>query len=241
MGTQAGMSPIEDRPGLATGIALRAGTVLFFVILEAVILFAAAGRLDWLWAWVYLAICLGTLLINGTIMLRTSPETIAERGRPGETATWDKVVSGLWALALYLLLPLVAGLDVRFTWTGDLATAWNIAGAAALVAGFALAAWAMLANAYFSTAVRIQSDRGQTVCRSGPYRLLRHPGYVGFILQSFGTALVLGSLWALVPGLVAAALIVVRTALEDRFLQTELAGYQEYTRDVRHRLVPGIW
>jgi protein-S-isoprenylcysteine O-methyltransferase Ste14 len=150
-------------------------------------------------------------------------------------------VSGLWALALYLVLPLVAGLDVRFAWTGDLAVAWNIAGAVVLAAGLGLAAWSMLANAYFSTAVRIQSDREQTVCRSGPYRVVRHPGYVGFILQSFGTALVLGSLWALVPGLVAAALIIVRTALEDRFLQAELPGYQDYTRDVRHRLVPGIW
>jgi protein-S-isoprenylcysteine O-methyltransferase Ste14 len=189
------MPPAKSHPTLATGIALRIGTVAFFVILEAVILFAGAGRLDWTWAWVYLAICLGTLVINGTIMLRTSRETIetiAERGQPGDTATWDKVVSGLWALALYLLLPLVAGLDVRFAWTGDLAVAWNIAGAAALVAGFGLAAWAMLSNAYFSTAVRIQTDRGHTVCRIGPYRLVRHPGYVGFILQSFGTALVLG-------------------------------------------------
>jgi protein-S-isoprenylcysteine O-methyltransferase Ste14 len=235
------MPPTDDRPSLATGIALRVGAVAFFVILEAVVLFAAAGRLDWGWAWVYLAICLGTLLINGTIMLRTSPETIAERGRPGGTATWDKVVGGLFALALYLLLPLVAGLDVRFVWTRDLAVAWNVAGAAVLAAGLALAAWAMVANAYFSTAVRIQSDRGQTVCRSGPYRLVRHPGYVGFILQSVGTALVLGSLWALLPGLAAALLMVIRTALEDRFLQAELPGYQDYTRDVRHRLVPGIW
>jgi hypothetical protein len=83
MGTQAGMSPMEDRPGLATGIALRVGTVAFFLIMEAVILFGAAGRLDWTWAWVYLAICLATLLINGTIMLRTGPETIARPSRSG--------------------------------------------------------------------------------------------------------------------------------------------------------------
>jgi protein-S-isoprenylcysteine O-methyltransferase Ste14 len=244
MSAQAGRPPKEGRGSLATGIAVRIGTVAFFVVMEAVILFAAAGRLDWTWAWVYLAICLGTLLINGTLMLRAGPETIetiAERGQPGETTTWDKAVSGLWALALYVLLPLVAGLDVRFAWTGDVAVASNIAGAAALVAGFGLAAWAMLSNAYFSTAVRIQTDRGQTVCRSGPYRLVRHPGYVGFILQSFGTALVLGSLLALVPGLCAAALMVLRTVLEDRFLQAELPGYQDYARDVRYRLVPGIW
>jgi protein-S-isoprenylcysteine O-methyltransferase Ste14 len=99
----------------------------------------------------------------------------------------------------------------------------------------------MLANAYFSTAVRIQTDRDQTVCRSGPYRYVRHPGYLGFILQSIGTPLLLGSLWALIPGLAAVALMVVRTILEDRMLQAELAGYSDLVQAVRYRLVPGIW
>ena len=99
----------------------------------------------------------------------------------------------------------------------------------------------MIANAYFSTAVRIQTDRGHTVCRTGPYRYVRHPGYLGFILQSIAVPILLGSLWALVPGIVAAALMVVRTALEDRTLQAELLGYQQYSREVRYRLIPGIW
>jgi protein-S-isoprenylcysteine O-methyltransferase Ste14 len=99
----------------------------------------------------------------------------------------------------------------------------------------------MIANAYFSTAVRIQSDRGQTVCRSGRYRFVRHPGYVGFTLQSLGTPLLLGSLWALIPGLMAAVLMVVRTSFEDPMLQAELPGYREYTQQVRYRLVPGVW
>jgi protein-S-isoprenylcysteine O-methyltransferase Ste14 len=89
--------------------------------------------------------------------------------------------------------------------------------------------------------VRIQSDRGQAVCRSGPYRFVRHPGYVGFILQSLGTPLLLGSKWALLPGLITVALMVIRTALEDRFLQGELPGYREYVGQVRYRLVPGVW
>jgi len=99
----------------------------------------------------------------------------------------------------------------------------------------------MIANAYFSTAVRIQSDRGHTVCSTGPYRFVRHPGYVGYILQALGVPILLGSLWALIPGITAAVCMIMRTSLEDRMLQAELPGYQDYIQKVRYRLVPGIW
>jgi protein-S-isoprenylcysteine O-methyltransferase Ste14 len=150
-------------------------------------------------------------------------------------------VSGLWALAQYAAIPLVAGLDVRFGWTRGLGTEWQIAGAVVYAAGLGLFSWAMITNAYFSTAARIQTDRGQTVCRSGPYRFVRHPGYSGAILQSLGTSFLLGLLWSLLPAPVAAVCMVVRTALEDRMLQNELAGYKDFVRDVPHRLMPGVW
>jgi protein-S-isoprenylcysteine O-methyltransferase Ste14 len=108
-------------------------------------------------------------------------------------------------------------------------------------AGMALFGWAMITNAYFSTAARIQSDRGQTVCRSGPYRFVRHPGYSGTILQSVGTSFLLGSLWSLIPTAAAVACMVARTVLEDRMLQDELTGYKDFARDVPHRLIPGVW
>jgi len=157
------------------------------------------------------------------------------------TKKWDKVVSGLYALAMYLALPSVAGLDERFGWTGDLSVTWHVAGAVVLAAGVGLSAWAMIANAYFSTAVRIQTDRGHTVCSTGPYRFVRHPGYVGFILQALGLPILLGSLWALIPGITATVLMIIRTSLEDRTLQAELPGYQDYVQKVRYHLVPGIW
>ena len=241
MNTKSEIPATEDRPNVAEGIVARVGTIAIFIVLQAVILFLAAGRLTWAWAWVYLGICLVSVAINGTIMLRTSPDTIAERGRPQATQKWDKVIGGLWALVLYLVLPLVAGVDVRFGWSQELGAAWNLAGAVVLAAGLRLGGWAMITNAYFSTAVRIQSDRDQTVCRSGPYRFVRHPGYVGFILQSLGTPILLGSWWALVPGLMAAVLMVIRTTFEDRMLQAELPGYREYTQQVHYRLVPGVW
>jgi protein-S-isoprenylcysteine O-methyltransferase Ste14 len=99
----------------------------------------------------------------------------------------------------------------------------------------------MITNAYFSIAVRIQSERGQTVCRTGPYRFVRHPGYAEFALQAIGTPLLLGSWWALIAGAAAIILGIIRTSYEDRMLQSELPGYIDYTKDVRYRLFPGIW
>ncbi len=233
--------PNAGKPNLIAGILKRIGTVLVFMVAIAAILFISAGRIDWIWVWIYLGICVANMAINAPIMLRTSPETIAERGQPQETKDWDKVVSGLYALAVYLALPLTAGLDMRFAWSGGLSLAWHLAGAAFQIAGLALTSWAMIANAYFSTAVRIQSERGHTVCSSGPYRFVRHPGYVGFILQALSLPILLGSWWALVPGAIASLFMGLRTSLEDRTLQAELPGYPDYVKEVRFRLIPGVW
>jgi protein-S-isoprenylcysteine O-methyltransferase Ste14 len=241
MNTEPEAMQSDERPDLMTGILKRTATIAVFLVLQAVILFATAGRIDWIWPWVYLGISLVIVLVNGVIMLRTSPETVAERGQPGETKDWDKWIGGLWGLALYVVVPVVAGLDARFGWTVEVSIASNIAGALLFVASGFISGWAMVANAYFSTAVRIQEDRGHTVCNTGPYGYMRHPGYLGFILQSIGVPILFGSMWALIPGLLAVALMVARTALEDRTLQAELPGYQEYTQEVRHRLIPGIW
>jgi hypothetical protein len=119
MNTKADVPPTESHPSVLAGILKRTATVAIFFVLIAAILFLAAGRLNWIWAWVYLGISLVSVLINAPIMLRTSPETIAERGELKMTENWDKVVSGFYALAMYFALPLVAGLDVRFGWARD--------------------------------------------------------------------------------------------------------------------------
>jgi len=220
---------------------MRARTIAISFVVLALLLFVGAGRLDWTWAWVYLGINLLTVLIGGTILLRSSPETIAERGRPREMRDWDMIVTGLWSLFQYLLLPLVAALDVRFAWTREPGLAWHLAGAVVVALGLGLSAWAMQANAYFSTVVRIQKERGHTVCRSGPYRFVRHPGYLGYSLHSLGMAVLLGSWWALIPGVAAVAAMTTRTFLEDRTLHAELPGYPDYAAQVRYRLLPGVW
>jgi protein-S-isoprenylcysteine O-methyltransferase Ste14 len=210
-------------------------------LLLGVVLFLSAGTLKWTAAWVYLGISLTSVLINAFFMLRTNPETVAERGQAKGWKPWDKLVSGLYAFIMYLILPFVAGLDRRFLWSGEIG--WLGHGLGRLVYSFSLAitGWAMISNAYFSTAARIQAERGQQVCKRGPYRYIRHPGYAGIFLQSLGMAILLGSLWALIPALLTEGLIITRTVLEDRMLQDELEGYVEYTQEVKYRLVPGIW
>jgi protein-S-isoprenylcysteine O-methyltransferase Ste14 len=235
------LPPAAGHTNVTTGIVARAAQIAAGFVVVAAALFLGAGRLDWPWAWLYLGVSLIIVLVNGALLLRRSPTTIAERGRPGEMQGWDKLISGLWAAALYLALPLVAGLDLRFGWTPALSAGWHWAGLLLYIAGMALTSWAMVVNAFFSTAVRIQRERGQTVCHSGPYRIVRHPGYAGFILVALGLPVLLGSAWAALPSVASVALMVARTVLEDRLLRAELPGYEEYARAVRFRLVPGLW
>lgn len=236
-------APVQS-PGtenLASGIRKRMLQVAGQTAVQALVLFGAAGTLRWVQAWLFLGVIVVGIAINAALLFRLSPETIAARAETAGAKSWDKVVAGLAALAHFVGVLLVAGLDMRFGWTGALPLWVWLAGAVACVLGFALFSWAMISNAYFATLVRIQEERGHMVCTNGPYRFVRHPGYAGFILQSLGVPLFLGSLWALVPGGLAALLVVVRTALEDRTLREELAGYREYAQQVRHRLLPGLW
>lgn len=206
-----------------------------------VLLFGAAGTLGWGWAWLYLAIYLASVAVNGWFM-RRRPELIAERARPAAPMqAWDKWLGGLWSTAAFFGMPLVAGLDHRFGWTGPIDPGVHVLGAILFAAGLGLFSWAMIVNAWFSTVARVQHDRGQSVCREGPYQFVRHPGYAGAILQAIGVPLLLGSAWALVPALVAIGCMTVRTRFEDRMLRAELPGYADYASEVRYRLVPGMW
>ncbi len=206
-----------------------------------VVLFLAAGRLDWTAAWVYLVLNVLIVATIGLYVARRNPDLINERGRIGQSAeNWDKVLMSFYTLMLFVLL-VVAGLDaVRFGWT-IMHVAVQAIGVVGLFLSMGITYWAMLSNPFLSTVVRIQDDRGHQVATTGPYRLVRHPMYVGVILLWLSTALILGSWWALVPALIIAVIFIARTALEDRMLQAELPGYAEYAQRVRYRLLPGAW
>jgi protein-S-isoprenylcysteine O-methyltransferase Ste14 len=145
------------------------------------------------------------------------------------------------ALSVGFPLVIVAGLDHRFGWSPVFPLWLIVLGIFLIALGYAFSVWAFVENRFFSSVVRIQTDRGHVVCDSGPYRIVRHPGYAGNILPLLGIVLALSSLWTLIPAAVALVIAVIRTALEDRTLQDELPGYKEYARRVRYRLFPGIY
>lgn len=236
------MSEVIQRDTSVTGRVLkRFVQIAVLGLAQAVILFVAAGRLDWWNAWLYMAFYIGLVGINAILLLPRNKELIAERANLGKnTKTWDKRLSLIYGVFTLLVL-LVAGLDARFLWSPPLHPALLVAGGLAFVGGFGLFSWAMVSNKFFSSLVRIQTDRSHQVSTGGPYRYVRHPGYVGLILSNLGTPLFLGSYWAMVPAIIAICLIVLRTSLEDRTLQKELSGYKEFASHTRYRLIPGVW
>jgi protein-S-isoprenylcysteine O-methyltransferase Ste14 len=211
------------------------------VVIVALTLFLPAGRLDWAMGWALVGLYALWVAATALVLIPNNPELYLERATRREGGkTWDTVILSIIGLTT-MAKHVVAGLDVRFGWTVPLPLALQLAAMGVAALGYALMTWALAVNAFFSKVVRIQEDRGQRVVTRGPYRLVRHPGYVGTIAFELATPIMLGSLWALIPGVLGASLTVVRTVLEDRTLQQELDGYQEYARHVPHRLLPGVW
>jgi protein-S-isoprenylcysteine O-methyltransferase Ste14 len=154
---------------------------------------------------------------------------------------WDRVLAPLMALSLGLPLFVVAGLDHRFGWSPHFPIWLNVIGLVLAAAGYAFGSWAFAENRFFSAVVRVQTERGHVVCDTGPYRIVRHPGYAGNTLPPFAMVAALGSVWTLIPAAVALVVTLVRTALEDRTLRQELPGYQQYAHRVPYRLWPGVY
>jgi protein-S-isoprenylcysteine O-methyltransferase Ste14 len=210
---------------------------VIFLILAAVALFASAGTLAIPEFWIYLAM-LAAIMVASFLWL--DPDLARERMRPGGGK--PPVALKLFTGILFVHW-VVAGLDRgRFHWS-DSVPAWlQVAGLLAVAAGWSLCFWAMRVNRFFSSVIRIQSDRGQYVVTIGPYAVVRHPGYTAGVVIMVASGIALGS-W------LAAALLIVttlpfllrRVIAEDRLLQVELQGYRDYAARVRWRLIPGIW
>lgn len=215
------------------------GILRFVAVLAA--MFFLAGRLNYWQAWGYGASGLLFGLVVAVLFAR-KPDVIEERVRPGPGMKWwDRVFFALY-LPSFLAILMVAALDAgRFHWTVPVPVSAYVAAYMVLVVAYGLVLWAMWTNRFFSSVVRIQTDRGHHVVHDGPYRFVRHPGYVGAILLGLASAVALGSLWSLIPAGLMAMAVTVRTALEDVTLKRELPGYAEYASRVRYRLLPGVW
>jgi protein-S-isoprenylcysteine O-methyltransferase Ste14 len=199
------------------------------IVVMGVALFWSAGRTDWWPAWASLAVMLAWIIATAVIIFRSNPELLAERLGPRKGAKpWDTAIMSMLGLT-QLTRYIIAGLDQRNGWTGGFPLAAQVSALTACVLGYALVGWATASNAFFSQIVRIQSERGHTVATGGPYRYVRHPAYVGSILFDLALSILLGSGWAILAGGGCVLLLILRTALEDRTLRTELAGYAALT------------
>jgi protein-S-isoprenylcysteine O-methyltransferase Ste14 len=206
-----------------------------------VAMFWAAGKMDWWPAWAVIAVWLVWFSAVDSVILRFNPDLMAERMSPPKGAkAWDRVILSTLRLT-ELVRYILAGLDQRYGWTGDFPLAAQMIALVVCGLSTALFAWAMASNAFFSQVVSIQSERGHTVAAGGPYRYVRHPAYLATILFDLALSTLLASWWAIITAGLCAILLVLRTALEDRTLKAELAGYMDYARQVRYRLIPGIW
>ena len=214
--------------------------ITFNLALTAVCLFGSAGRLDWSNGWVLLGLSFATG-VAFTVVLWRNPELVAERANIKPDKRWDKILVSVAVLLGPMATWITAGMDSRFHWSNAMPAWLFTAGVALAVLGAALIAWAMRSNTFFSSVVRIQKDRGHTVVAGGPYRFVRHPGYVGMSAFTLATPLILNSWWAFVPAAATTGATLLRTILEDRTLHNELDGYADYARGVRYKLMPGIW
>jgi protein-S-isoprenylcysteine O-methyltransferase Ste14 len=214
-------------------------SIVFFGLAPAVVIFLLAGRWD-LWnVWTYAVIAIVVQSFQAVALARLSPGLLKERVKPSTRGR--NPLAAVGAICLFALYWAIAGLDQRFHWSDIVALAGIVAGLVLFAIGLGLLTWSMLVNSFFSTSVRIQDDRGQRVISAGPYGLVRHPGYAGGILALFASALALNSLLAVIPAVIFLVVLVYRTAIEDRMLRGELAGYADYAGKVRFRLMPGIW
>ncbi|MCP5181705.1 MAG: isoprenylcysteine carboxylmethyltransferase family protein [Pseudomonadales bacterium] len=207
-------------------------------------LLLCGGDAGWWQAWLYSLLLLASGIGGRVWAERRHPGLMAERSRSLASPAvkpWDKLLAPLMALSFSFLLVIVAGLDHRLGWSAGFGVWLNIAGLFLIATGYAFATWALVENRFFSSMVRIQTERGHTVCDSGPYRFVRHPGYAGNLLAMPGIVLALDSAWTLAPAAIALAVTVLRTALEDQALRNELQGYAAYTRRVKYRLLPLVY
>jgi protein-S-isoprenylcysteine O-methyltransferase Ste14 len=223
--------------------------VLLRVVADALIvgttLFAAAGTLGWPRAWILVGVLLSVRILSAIAVFRVNPILLRERATvlTHRNQPWtDKVVLLAFMMTAFIGVPAVAALD-RFRWHAlPTPSKWlAVVGLVLFALGWIIKALALRENAFAATVVRFQCERQHTVVDSGVYSIVRHPMYSGSPFVNIGLSLWLGSYTAVVFALVPLGLLMIRIALEERFLRRELRGYSKYIQRVPYRMLPGVW
>ena len=227
----------------APGPRLWIGVIITYLLIPLILL-VCGGDVSWWQAWIFFVLIFLAGIGGRLFAEKRNPGIMVERAsmdKARDAKPWDKILAPLMAISFSFPLVIVAGLDHRYEWTPLFPTWLSILGLVLIALGYAFASWALIENRFFSSTVHIQTYRGHSVCDSGPYRIVRHPGYAGNLLGVAGIILALNSLWTLIPGVAALVISVIRTTLEDKTLHEELPGYPDYAKHVRYRLFPGIY
>lgn len=212
------------------------GTFLFFIII-----FISAGKIHYWQGLIYVGIGLIMSILNYTV-LRIDSELLKERSKPGEgTKKWDKTILGL-SFLITISMYIIAGLDSgRYHWSPVFHWSICLTGIILTISGQLLFLIAQKQNKFFSSTVRIQTDRNHIVCETGLYSIVRHPAYLGSIIQLLGFPLLFGSIWSIIPVCLSIILAITRTSLEDKTLKNELKGYPEYSNKTQYKIFPYVW
>lgn len=213
------------------------------LVIQMTIFFIAAGDINMPRPWIYFGAAFTHYAASTALLYKFNPELLAERLKMKRKGSklWDEILMRITNLTVLIAVPAVAGLDLGRSHQSNLDVPFALAGFVSLIISTALLNWAMIVNPHFEATVRIQKDREHRVIATGPYRIVRHPGYLAGILFTTSIPLIIGSALTLLPAAIYALLTIIRTSLEDKTLHKELDGYPEYAKQVRHRLFPGIW
>lgn len=222
------------------GIKLILKSLSIFIVF-IVVTFITAGRLDYWQGWVFNGLNIFFIILT-FIILKDRKDLIKERLKPGKgMKRWDRIYYAV-STPMFFIMFIISILDAsRFHWKPTVPLIIIFIGIILYVIGQIIVLWAKKTNKFFSSVVRIQLDRKQTVCSDGPYKFVRHPGYSGGLIFTIGTPFMLGSFWGLFPAIITLVFVFWRTSMEDKTLKTELPGYNDYTKKVKYRLLPFVW
>ena len=191
--------------------------------------------------WVFIAVVAASQISIAIILMMRNPELMIERDIRKGKRDLDRILTGVMTLFGPISICIVAGLNNRYGWLLQITFTYQIIGVVLAILGSILPAWAMASNKFFYGVLRIEQEKNHSVCSSGAYQYVRHPGYLGAIIFDLATPLILNSVWAFIPAILTICAIVICTSLEDKALQNGLDGYKNYAQQVRYRLFPAVW
>ncbi|WIV12730.1 isoprenylcysteine carboxylmethyltransferase family protein [Proteiniborus sp. MB09-C3] len=215
--------------------------VAFQIIIGAILFFVSSGTLKNHRGWVYFIVYAISTVLGVLYLSKHNPEVLNERAKErNNTEQWDNILLKIYVALAFFVIYIIAGFDIRFGWS-SISVLCMYPALAIVILSSLFAIWAMKENTNFEATSRIQSDRIQNICESGPYKIVRHPGYLAIILWAVAIPFVFGSIYMMIPSFLISVIIVIRTYLEDEMLKKKLVGYVEYSNGTKYRLIPYIW